>query len=142
MRCSVKSVRRYSVEGRLPRVQLVERGAWKFRAKDVQAFITAGELEAPTCGPVCASCEPARTNGECRARRPKPPGLTPDRPYTLSRGRGDAPGSYQGVSPGQGVTWSFIEIKLGRISGSYWVDDTDGRPGALRGAVHDGVEDA
>ena len=39
LRVSTRSVRRYALEGRLPRVQLVERGVWKFKARDVQAFI-------------------------------------------------------------------------------------------------------
>jgi excisionase family DNA binding protein len=41
LRVSPKTVRRYALEGRLPRVQLVERGIWKFKARDVQTFIDA-----------------------------------------------------------------------------------------------------
>ncbi len=44
---SVKTVRRYALVGRLPRIQLVDRGVWKFRARDVQAYDGRDLTRAP-----------------------------------------------------------------------------------------------
>lgn len=45
LRCSRQTVHRWRAEGRLPGLQLLPRGVWKFRARDVQEFISRGERE-------------------------------------------------------------------------------------------------
>jgi excisionase family DNA binding protein len=48
LRVSRQTLRRYVGEGRLPVVQLLPRGVWKFKARDVDDFIAQGERTKET----------------------------------------------------------------------------------------------